>query len=358
VLLSVIVPIYCKPPQFLRECIESILRQSLNDFELILINDASPDDPMELLESYALNDRRIKLIHWYRNRGVAAARNAGLRIARGKYVSFIDADDIVDASYFETLITIAEQFSLDIVAAHTNDFRMVEQLRPVHSFCLNIEIKNIPLRRLSIQHFICRLFRRSAIKSLAFDEHLHTGEDILFIHWAMLVAARCMEIRYCGYCYRHPPEHLMQSYCKSFVIPQSKRLSLVKKISEMLHLIAQFCELKKFSKNREDTKFIYYFSLRRFLRYSNFIWKLEEKKDREFHWQKFCVLFFAKFSKEMEEIFCFTTYIRWIFSRPNPFCGVRFFIYLARVFWELYHVEQNFYRFARIFKLAWKGYVC
>ncbi|MDR2371580.1 MAG: glycosyltransferase [Puniceicoccales bacterium] len=357
-LLSVIVPIYCKPPQFLRECIESILRQTLNDFELILIDDASPDNPMELLEGYAFRDRRIKLIHLPQNRGVAAARNAGLHIARGKYISFIDADDIVDASYFETLITIAEQFSLDIVAAHTNDFRTTEQLKPIHPFRLDIKIKNIPLRRLSVQHFICRLFRRSVIKSLAFDERLHTGEDILFIHWAMFVATRCIEIRYCGYYYRHPSEHLMQNYCKNFITFPNEQVSLGKKISEMLHLIAQFCELKKFSKNREDTKFIHYFSLRRFLRYSNFIWKLEGKKDQEIYWQKFCVLFFEKFFGEMREIFCFTTYIRWIFSRPSPFWGIRFFLYLARAFWELYHVEQNFYRLVRIFRLAWKGYVC
>jgi hypothetical protein len=187
---------------------------------------------------------------------------------------------------------------------------------------------------------------------------LHAGEDILFIHRAMLAATKCMEIRYCGYCYRHPPELLMRNYCKNLTAFPSKQASLEKKISEMLYLIAQFCELKKFSRNREDTKFIHYFSLRRFLRYSNFIWKLEEKKDREIYWQKFCVLFFGKISREMEEIFCFTTYIRWIFSRPKPFWGVRFFIYLARVFWELYHVEQNFCRFTRMFKLVWRGYVC
>ena len=225
-LLSVIVPIYCKPPQFLRECIGSILRQTLNDFELILINDASPDNPMELLRGF--RDQRIKLIHLRENRGVAAARNVGLRIARGKYVSFIDADDVVDASYSETLITIAEQFSLDIVVAHTNDFRTMEQLKPVHSFRLNIKIKNIPLRRLSVQHFICRLFRRSAIRSLAFDEHLHMGEDILFIHWAMLAATRCMEIRYRGYCYRHPPEHLIRNYCGNFATSSPQRVSLEK----------------------------------------------------------------------------------------------------------------------------------
>ncbi|MDR1907065.1 MAG: glycosyltransferase [Puniceicoccales bacterium] len=357
-LLSVIVPIYCKPPSFLRECIESILAQTLSDFELILINDASPDGSMELLQGYALGDQRIKLIHFHKNRGVAAARNFGLRMARGKYVSFIDGDDIVDASYFETLVTIAEQFSLDIVVANTYDFRTTEQLKPIFPFHLKAKIHNIPLRTLSVQHFICRLFRRSTIRSLAFDEWLHTGEDILFIHRAMLAATKCMEINYRGYCYRHPPKDLMENYCKVFTFPEQKQRSLRQKISEMLYLVDQLYELKNFAKNREDIKFIRYFSLRRLLRYSNFIWKIEEKKDRAIYWQKFCTLFNEKFSQQMPQVSCLGTYARWIFSWPKPFWGVRFSIYWIRVLWELYHIKQNLYRFTRIFKLAWRGYVC
>jgi glycosyltransferase involved in cell wall biosynthesis len=354
VLLSVIVPIYCKQPQFLRECIDSILAQTLNDFELILINDASPDNPMDLLEGYALSDRRIKVIHFHNNRGVAAARNGGLRMARGKYITFIDADDIIDMSYFETLITIAEQFSLDIVAANCNNFYTTEQLKPIRPFHLGAEIKHIPLRRLSVQHFICRLFRRSTIKSLTFDEHLHEGEDILFIHRAMLAATKCMEIRYRGYCYRHSPNNFIHNYCEKFT--NQKQSSLGQKISEMLHLVDQLNELKNFSKTKQDVGFINYFSLRRLLRYSNFIWKLEEKKDREIYWQKFCALFHTKFSQQT--ISCFSICVGWIFSHTKPFFGIRFFIYWARIFLELHHIKQNFYRLARIIKLSWKGYVC
>ncbi|MDR2812669.1 MAG: glycosyltransferase [Puniceicoccales bacterium] len=357
-LLSVIVPIYCKPPQFLQECIESILAQTLSDFELILIDDASPDNPMDVLRGYALRDRRIKLIHFHKNRGVAAARNTGLRMAQGKYIAFIDADDSVDVLYFETLITIAEQFSLDIVVANTNDFCTVEQLKPIHPFYLNKKIENIPLRTLNVQHFICRLFRRSTVGLIAFDEHLHMGEDILFIHRAMLVATRCMEIRYRGYCYRHAPENLMRDYCKKFTSTKCESLSLQQRISEMLYLVDQLNELKNFSKAEEDMKFIYYFSLRRLLRYSNFIWKLEENRNREIYWQKFCALFQKKFSKKVLQMPCFNVYMSWIFSQPKPFFGIRFFLYWARVLWEVRHIKQNFYRFTRIFKLTWKGYIC
>jgi glycosyltransferase involved in cell wall biosynthesis len=355
-LLSIIVPIYCKPPQFLQECIDSILTQTFGDFELILIDDASPDNSMDLLLKYTFWDQRIKLIHFHKNRGISTTRNVGLRIAQGKYVAFIDADDIIDMSYFETLITIAEQFSLDIVSARTNDFRTTEQLKLVYPFYLDAKIDNIPLRTLSVQHFICRLFHRSAIESLTFDEHLHTGEDILFIHRAMLAATRCMEIQYRGYCYRHAPKDLMQDYYKKITSQKRASLSLQQRISEMLYLVDQLNELKIFSKTNKDTSFIGYFSLRRLLRYSNFIWNLEEKKDQETYWQKFCILFHTKFSQQT--ISCFSLYVSWIFSHTKAFFGIRFFIYWARIFLELHHVKQNFYRLTRIIKLSWKGYVC
>ncbi|MDR0580510.1 MAG: glycosyltransferase, partial [Holosporaceae bacterium] len=257
-LLSVIVPIYCKPPQFLRECIESILAQTFGDFELILIDDGSLDNPRDLIRRYAERDQRIKLIRFYENQGVAAARNAGLRIACGKYLSFVDADDIVDVAYFETLITIAERFSLDIVTACTNDFCIATQLKPVRPFRLDAEIKDIPPRVLSVQHFICRLFLRSTIESITFDERLHMGEDILFIHRAMLAATRCMEIRYNGYCYRHAPEDLMQSYYERSGLLRGESLPLGERISEMLYLVDQLNELKNFSKTEEDVQFICY----------------------------------------------------------------------------------------------------
>jgi glycosyltransferase involved in cell wall biosynthesis len=358
VLLSIVVPIYCKPPQFLRECIESILVQSFTNFELILINDASPDDPGELLLGYALGDRRIKLVHFHSNRGVAAARNFGVRMAQGKYIAFIDADDSVDVLYFETLITIIEQFSLDIVVATTNDFCTTEQLKPIRPFCLSAKIENIPLRTLSVQHFICRLFRRFTIESLTFDEHLHVGEDILFIHRAMLVATKCMAIDYRGYHYRHPPKDLIQNYFKKFTSGKQKQPSLLRKISEMLYLIDQLLQLKNFAKNKEDIEFVYYFSLRRFLRYSNLIWKLKTKDDQKIYWQKFCALFQEKFSKEMSQVPCLNIHMSLIFSRSKPFFGVRFFLYWARVLWEIRHVKQNFHRLTCIFKLAWRGYVC
>lgn len=103
-ILSVIVPIYNRQ-KYLEDCIESILNQTFRDFELILVNDGSTDDSGMICEKYALTDSRIKIIH-KKNGGVASARNAGLDVAKGEYLSFIDSDDKISLDLYEKNISI------------------------------------------------------------------------------------------------------------------------------------------------------------------------------------------------------------------------------------------------------------
>ena len=90
-LISVIVPIY-KAEKYLSVCVESILKQTYRNLEIILVDDASPDMCPQICDEYAANDDRIIVIH-KDNGGVAEARNAGLRAARGELIGFVDADD-------------------------------------------------------------------------------------------------------------------------------------------------------------------------------------------------------------------------------------------------------------------------
>lgn len=89
--VSFIVPIY-KVEEYLRECVDSLIKQTCGDWELILIDDGSPDGCPQICDEYATEDSRIKVIH-QRNKGVAAARNAGLDVAAGKWIWFVDSDD-------------------------------------------------------------------------------------------------------------------------------------------------------------------------------------------------------------------------------------------------------------------------
>lgn len=111
-LLSIIVPIY-NVEEYLPRCIESILAQVFTDFELILINDGSPDHCDEIMREYANKDERIITIY-QDNQGVSAARNAGLKVAQGKYVGFVDPDDWISSYMYSTIIPAMEKSNVDL----------------------------------------------------------------------------------------------------------------------------------------------------------------------------------------------------------------------------------------------------
>lgn len=111
--LSVVVIIY-KVEKYLNQCLESILNQTYRDFELILVDDGSPDKCPEICDEFALKDTRIKVIH-QENQGSVSARWNGFLCASGEYVSFIDGDDWIDHEMYERLISMADQKTADIV---------------------------------------------------------------------------------------------------------------------------------------------------------------------------------------------------------------------------------------------------
>ena len=100
--LSVIVPVY-NAEAYLRKCISSILQQTYSDLEVILVNDGSIDSSGKIAQEIADEDDRVKVINQI-NQGVSSARNTGLRIAAGRYVGFVDADDWIEPTMYETLI--------------------------------------------------------------------------------------------------------------------------------------------------------------------------------------------------------------------------------------------------------------
>lgn len=111
--VSVIIPIY-QVEAYVEECLTSVLEQTLTDLEIICIHDAGQDGSWKVVQSAAAKDRRIRLVENERNRGLAAVRNRGLRLARGKYVYFLDADDKIMPDALEELYQRAEKEALDV----------------------------------------------------------------------------------------------------------------------------------------------------------------------------------------------------------------------------------------------------
>ncbi len=110
--ISVIVPVY-KTEQYLEKCVNSILAQTFKDFELILVDDGSPDKCGEICDIFAQKDNRIKVIH-KENGGLTSARISGFDIAKGEYISFIDSDDYVHIDFLLKLITVAEESNAEL----------------------------------------------------------------------------------------------------------------------------------------------------------------------------------------------------------------------------------------------------
>lgn len=111
--ISVIVPIY-RVEKFLPQCIESVLNQTFTDFELILVDDGSPDRCPEICDEVARRDARVRVIH-QANAGLSAARNAGIEIAHGEWLGFVDSDDYIAPQFYEKLYQTAQRTDADCV---------------------------------------------------------------------------------------------------------------------------------------------------------------------------------------------------------------------------------------------------
>lgn len=118
--VSIIIPVY-NVEQYIEECIDSILQQTFEKFEVILVNDGSTDSSGIICDEYSKNDKRIRVIH-QKNGGVSSARNTGLDYAIGKYITFIDSDDYVNENYIEKLYKNIKENNADIAVCNNKRF--------------------------------------------------------------------------------------------------------------------------------------------------------------------------------------------------------------------------------------------
>ena len=118
-LISIVMPVYNSAP-FLAETIESVLKQTYPNWELILVDDASSDKGIEIIENYQKEEKRIKLIRLNKNQGAAVARNSGIQLAAGKYIAFLDSDDLWLPEKLEHQYQFMEEKEFCFLAAFMN----------------------------------------------------------------------------------------------------------------------------------------------------------------------------------------------------------------------------------------------
>jgi len=182
--VSFVVPVHNVEP-YLVQCIRSILAQTLKDIEVVCVNDGSTDRSLEVLNEYALSDPRIRVFS-KDNGGVSSARNMGIEQVRGRYVSFIDADDWVDERYAETLFNLAEENNADIVVfsgSSVPQVSWIEQVLVSSTAVLHEHGADVLLHKTGCIPLMCnKLYKRTIITDhhVRFDEEIALGEDLLF----------------------------------------------------------------------------------------------------------------------------------------------------------------------------------
>ena len=111
-LISIIIPVY-KVEKYLEKCIQSVINQTYENLQIILVDDGSPDNCGKICDEYAKKDHRIEVIH-KSNGGLSDARNKGLEIAKGEYIGFVDSDDYIESDMYEVLYNLLKQYNADV----------------------------------------------------------------------------------------------------------------------------------------------------------------------------------------------------------------------------------------------------
>lgn len=193
ILVSVIVPVY-NVEKYLARCIDSILNQTLKNIEIILVNDGSTDSSPVICDGYKNKYENIKVIHKENNR-VSAARNDGIKVAKGKYIGFVDSDDWIESEMFESMYKVAEDTKSDFAMCDFkkigigNEYIVSQPIREGYYdrnmiekelFSCMIMFENIEFPP-TISNCTC-LFRRELLlnNDIYYDEDIHYCEDSIF----------------------------------------------------------------------------------------------------------------------------------------------------------------------------------
>ena len=212
--VSIIVAVY-NEEKYLRECLNSIVNQTLSDIEIICVNDGSTDSLEEILQEYANKDNRIKIIK-QQNSGLSKARNNGIKLATGEFIGFVDSDDWIAATFYEKLYNAAKKYDADI--ACTNILRVGEKKQQYYMKCKKYNVTSNPRKKYQLaqvpqnNYVQNRIYNR--LKLLKTKVKFEDGilfEDILFSHKIIYYLNKLVTVPGTEYFYRDNPLSIVNS---------------------------------------------------------------------------------------------------------------------------------------------------
>ena len=189
-IISVIVPVY-NTAKYLNRCLDSICNQTYKYLEIICIDDGSNDGSEKIVDEFAYKDKRLKILH-QSNHGESHARNMGLRMATGEYITFVDCDDYLERTMYQQMADAIEKYNVDMVACRyfkndipvTNDLPITDKVITDREKLLVYVYQRDAYRGFS-GYIWCKLFRNQILlnrqnEKIMFDERIHLGGDILY----------------------------------------------------------------------------------------------------------------------------------------------------------------------------------
>ena len=211
-LISIIVPVY-NVEKYLRECLDSIMSQTYQNFECLLINDGSPDHSADICREYVEKDSRFRYFE-KENGGVSSARNLGIEHSKGEYITFIDSDDWVDSDYLEVLYTTLLEEGADITVSTYKQFNIKDNCFYFHIFQRGYDKKTFTGQELidnlqvlsSFDHSYVsssnKLVKSRQLKTIRFNEKTTLGEDMEFWYKLYLISDKIVYVNKDNYIYR------------------------------------------------------------------------------------------------------------------------------------------------------------
>ena len=252
--ISIIVPVY-NVEKYLEECIDSIIKQTYKNIEIILVDDGSTDNSGKICDRYEKEYDIINVIH-KNNGGLCSARNAGLNLSTGKYISFIDSDDYVEEKYIENLYNESELYNLDIAYCNYRVFEDNRELSKKEKDYLltEKEINGMDYQSLKFENndWDCYvwigLYKRDFLLKNELEFYKKDRllfEDILFTNKSLLKAEKVKFISYCGYNYRN---RWQDSLCR--------QKSDEWRIESYYNIMNEFINLYNYSNSKDEKKII------------------------------------------------------------------------------------------------------
>jgi glycosyltransferase involved in cell wall biosynthesis len=240
--LSVIIPVY-NAESFLSKCLDSLIRSKKdNKVEIILINDGSLDNSLEIAEAYSRKYDFIKVFN-QKNQGPSAARNAGLEMAKGDYVCFVDSDDYVENDYFDIIFkNTSQDFDVLIFGFNKINGAQIIQNNFINKILERKDILNLICTSFSNMNLFWfpfkKVYKAGLLKQIRFNKKISIGEDTIFNLEAFIKAERVKVIENCLYNYVNNENSLTQVNFKNNLLMNmeehfNSRIAIHKKYEEI-----------------------------------------------------------------------------------------------------------------------------